>query len=264
MDNDEQITMLLASARDLGAMTPPSFCEYVANNMELAATHSAAWQPPAQPSSSSEWYRRLLDFYLVHNRTKVQNLASLLEQFRGSERKLVRRIENKYTPLRVTGRHLDLAAQCAWVSAEEVVPHLFSLIDYTDDSVRYFFIDCRPESEVSCGKFGSAWHIKPESLLGNPGGDETSMLLEVRVVYCVVSRSFGGCDACSPPPVRRRCFPPAITNLTSVLHNPILHTHTHTYIHAYMHAYIHTHTCTPAPAPPCSTWAKTHMHHRLG
>ena len=77
----------------------------------------------------------MLDFYLVHNRAKIQNLAGLLEQFRGSEHKLVRKIENKYSPLRVTGRHLDLAAQCAWVSADEVVPHLFSLVDHTDDPV---------------------------------------------------------------------------------------------------------------------------------
>ena len=122
----------------------------------------------------------MLDFYLVHNRAKIQNLAGLLEQFRGNEKRLVRRIEQKYSPLRVTGRHVDSAAMCAWVSAEEVIPHLFSLIDHVEDPVRYFFIDCRPESEVSCGKFGSAWHINPDILLGNGGEEGLSEVLKVR------------------------------------------------------------------------------------
>ncbi len=168
---------VIRRARTYCAATPPSFRAVSVARVELAQKSSGGrvggrvggrrssysdiitW-----PTSSAEWYERALDFYLVHNRSKIMNLPGLLDQFRGVERKLVRRIETKYYPLRVHGKHRALAQRCARIQPAEIVPHLFSLGGGRRSGVTFFVVDCRPPAETSCGRFGSAWPMAPMDL----------------------------------------------------------------------------------------------------
>ena len=115
-----------------------------------------------RPSFMEEWYHRLLDFYIVHNKEKIMNLPDLLLQFQGKEYKLVSKIEQKYAPKRIHGSWRQRASACVGVGANEIVPHLLGMHEKRNDNkVKYFFIDCRSASENKCGKFGSAFWIDP-------------------------------------------------------------------------------------------------------
>lgn len=175
--SDTAVQHLILGAINYKSITPYSFQYHVINHLSCDDVGRRGWRQ--RPETTEDWYHRLLDFYLVHNKDKIMNLPDLLQQFQGKEQKLVQKIEQKYKPMRVHGTWRNRARQCLATSAEEIVTHLLGTPNESSEegsNVKYFVIDCRSENETKCGKFGSAFWMDPTIL--QAGEEERSKVLE--------------------------------------------------------------------------------------
>jgi hypothetical protein len=168
---DEKMSAAILGAFEYKNATPASYQEVVLQHLTLDDIELQIRGKRRQLNKDNNgWYHFLLDFYLVHGSDKVMNLPELLEQFQGKEEKLVQRIEKKYAPMRVHGEWRKRTSPCMWVQPAEIVPRLLSTLSSdnsgtgTNNSLRYFVVDCRHESETKWGKFGSAFWIDPKKI----------------------------------------------------------------------------------------------------